>query len=62
MVLAGCDVVELPPGPTAGGVSDFWPRGFGVVMGEVSCGSGLSRCHRFQAGLEETPLRFGRRE
>ena len=23
MVMAGCEVVELPPGPTAGGVSDF---------------------------------------
>ena len=27
-------VVELPPGPTAGGVSDFWQREIGV-MGEM---------------------------
>lgn len=27
-------VIELPPGPTAGGISDFWQREFGV-MGEM---------------------------
>ena len=27
-------VIELPPGPTAGGVSDFWQREVGV-MGEM---------------------------
>src|SRR4051794_17160832 len=34
-------VVELPPGPTAGGVSDFWQRDIGV-MGELGADSGDS--------------------
>ena len=32
-------VIELPPGPTAGGVSDFWQREFGV-MGEMGARPG----------------------
>src|ERR1044072_6622103 len=32
-------VVELPPGPTAGGGSDFWQREVGAV-GEVGAGGG----------------------
>src|ERR1700710_827435 len=32
-------VIELPPGPTAGGMSDFWQREF-AVMGEMGPDAG----------------------
>jgi hypothetical protein len=37
-------VVELPPGPTAGGVSDFWQREIGV-MGEMGADKGHGGKH-----------------
>jgi Protein of unknown function (DUF1254) len=37
-------VIELPPGPTAGGVSDFWQREFGV-MGEMGADKGQGGKH-----------------
>jgi hypothetical protein len=37
-------VVELPPGPTAGGVSDFWQREIGV-MGEMGPDQGKGGKH-----------------
>jgi hypothetical protein len=37
-------VVELPPGPTAGGVSDFWQREIGV-MGEMGLDKGRGGKH-----------------
>ena len=37
-------VVELPPGPTAGGVSDFWQREIGV-MGEMGPDKGKGGKH-----------------
>jgi hypothetical protein len=37
-------VVELPPGPTAGGVSDFWQREVGV-MGEMGADQGQGGKH-----------------
>ena len=37
-------VVELPPGPTAGGVSDFWQREIGV-MGEMGPDKGRGGKH-----------------
>jgi hypothetical protein len=37
-------VVELPPGPTAGGMSDFWQREF-AVMGEMGPDAGRGGRH-----------------
>jgi len=37
-------VVELPPGPTAGGLSDFWQREF-AVMGEMGPDAGRGGRH-----------------
>jgi hypothetical protein len=37
-------VVELPPGPTAGGVSDFWQREF-AVLGEMGPDAGKGGRH-----------------
>jgi len=37
-------VIELPPGPTAGGVSDFWQREIGV-MGEMGPDAGRGGKH-----------------
>src|SRR3954447_10631393 len=37
-------VIELPAGPTAGGVSDFWQREFGV-MGEMGPDRGAGGKH-----------------
>ncbi|MGF9755760.1 DUF1254 domain-containing protein [Microvirga sp. 0TCS3.31] len=40
----GVLVVELPPGPTAGGMSDFWQREF-AVMGEMGPDAGRGGRH-----------------
>lgn len=37
-------VIELPPGPTAGGLSDFWQREIGV-MGEMGPDGGMGGKH-----------------
>jgi hypothetical protein len=37
-------VIELPPGPTAGGVSDFWQREIGV-LGEMGLHQGRGGKH-----------------
>ncbi len=40
----GALVIELPAGPTAGGVSDFWQREFGV-LGEMGPDAGRGGKH-----------------
>ena len=47
-------VVELPPGPTAGGVSDFWQREVGV-MGEMGPDAGKGGRHLILAPGEDAP-------
>jgi hypothetical protein len=47
-------VVELPPGPTAGGVSDFWQREFGV-MGEMGPDGGRGGKHLIVPPGQEPP-------
>jgi len=40
----GLVVIELPPGPTAGGLSDFWQREFGI-LGEMGPDQGRGGRH-----------------
>jgi hypothetical protein len=47
-------VIELPPGPTAGGVSDFWQREIGV-MGEMGPDAGRGGKHLIVAPGQEPP-------
>jgi hypothetical protein len=47
-------VVELPPGPTAGGVSDFWQREVGV-MGEMGPDRGKGGRHLILAPGQSAP-------
>ncbi len=47
-------VVELPPGPTAGGVSDFWQREIGV-MGEMGPDAGKGGKHLVVPPGQEPP-------
>src|ERR1700712_981764 len=47
-------VIELPPGPTAGGVSDFWQREIGV-MGEMGPDAGKGGKHLIVAPGQPTP-------
>jgi len=47
-------VVELPPGPTAGGVSDFWQREIGA-MGEMGPDAGKGGRHLLLAPGQEEP-------
>lgn len=48
-------VIELPPGPTAGGVSDFWQREFGA-MGEMGPDRGEGGKYLVLApGVDQTP-------
>ena len=47
-------VVELPPGPTAGGVSDFWQREIGV-MGEMGPDAGKGGKHLIVPPGQEPP-------
>ncbi len=47
-------VIELPPGPTAGGVSDFWQRECGV-LGEMGPDKGEGGKHLVVAPGQETP-------
>ena len=47
-------VVELPPGPTAGGVSDFWQREVGV-MGEMGPDAGKGGRHLILAPGQDAP-------
>ena len=62
-------VIELPPGPTAGGVSDFWQREIGV-LGEMGPDQGRGGKHidrparhgRSRTRDECTSLRFDRHE
>lgn len=44
LTVSGPLVVELPPGPTAGGISDFWQREIGV-MGEMGPDKGAGGKH-----------------
>src|SRR3954454_24176702 len=47
-------VVELPPGPTAGGVSDFWQREIGA-MGELGPDQGRGGRHLIVPPGTEAP-------
>src|SRR3954449_6990575 len=47
-------VVELPPGPTAGGVSDFWQREIGA-MGELGPDQGRGGTHLIVPPGAEAP-------
>jgi hypothetical protein len=47
-------VIELPPGPTAGGVSDFWQREIGV-MGEMGPDKGQGGKHVIVPPGSEAP-------
>ncbi len=51
-------VVELPPGPTAGGVSDFWQREVGV-MGEMGPDKGKGGRHLILAPGQAAPEDVG---
>jgi len=48
-------VVELPPGPTAGGVSDFWQREIGV-LGEIGPDQGRGGRHLIIPPGQSTPV------
>lgn len=47
-------VIELPPGPTAGGVSDFWQREI-AVMGEMGPDQGLGGKYLILAPGDQAP-------
>jgi hypothetical protein len=47
-------VVELPPGPTAGGVSDFWQRGI-MDMGQTGPDKGAGGRYVFVGPEQEAP-------
>lgn len=47
-------VVELPPGPIAGGMSDFWQREFAVI-GEMGVDAGLGGRHLVVPPGQELP-------
>src|SRR3954451_23664417 len=47
-------VIELPPGPTAGGVSDFWQREVGV-LGEMGPEKGAGGSHLIVAPGQPVP-------
>src|SRR3954447_11176988 len=47
-------IIELPPGPTAGGVADFWQRECGV-MGEMGPDAGQGGRHLVLAPGEPVP-------
>ena len=47
-------VVELPPGPTAGGLSDFWQREFGI-LGEMGPDQGRGGKHLIVPPGQEAP-------
>ena len=51
-------VIELPPGPTAGGVSDFWQREFGV-LGEMGPDRGRGGKHLIVPPGQEPPAPTG---
>ena len=48
-------VIELPAGPTAGGVSDFWQRECGV-LGEMGPDADRAAARRRPAGLRTLPI------
>ena len=51
-------MIELPPGPTAGGLSDFWQREFGI-LGEMGPDQGRGGRHLIVPPGQEAPAPDG---